>query len=134
MLEGRPVYCYNLFGAERFKFHGEQQVDKGEHQIRAEFAYDGGGLAKGGTVALFVDGNKVGEGRVDATQPMLFSADETTDVGNDTATSVTDDFGEGETEFSGKIRWVQIDIAEDAEDPDHYISHEERLRIAMAIQ
>ena len=44
---------------------------------------------KGGTAALFVDGAKVGQGRVDATVPMAFSADETADVGNDTATPVT---------------------------------------------
>ena len=106
----------------------------GEHQIRAEFAYDGGGLAKGGLVTLYVDGDKVGEGRVDATQPMLFSADETTDVGNDAATSVTDDLGPGETRFNGKVRWVQLDIGDDADDADHYITAEERLRIAMAVQ
>ena len=56
-----------------------------------EFAYDGGGLGKGGTVTLYVDGAKVGEGRVDATVPMLFSADETTDVGSDSGTPVSDD-------------------------------------------
>jgi hypothetical protein len=134
MLEGKPVYCYNLFGTQRFKIHGEQQVGPGEHQIRMEFTYDGGGLGKGGRVTLYVDGEQVGEGRVDNTQPMLFSADETTDIGNDTATSVTDDFGPGETNFNGEISWVQIDIGEDAEDADHYISEEERLRIAMAIQ
>jgi arylsulfatase len=49
-----------------------------------EFAYDGGGLGKGGDVTLFVDGEAVGEGHVEATVPMLFSADETTDVGRDT--------------------------------------------------
>ena len=65
----------------------------GEHQVRMEFAYDGGGLAKGGTVSLYVDGDKVGEGRVEGTQPMVFSADETTDVGGDTATPVSDDYG-----------------------------------------
>jgi hypothetical protein len=91
--QGRPAYCYNLFGLQRFKVYGEQPIPAGEHQVRAEFAYDGGGLAKGGTVTLYVDGVRVGEGRVDATQPMLFSADETTDVGSDSATPVSDDYG-----------------------------------------
>ena len=63
-----------------------------------EFAYDGGGLAKGGTATLFVDGSQVGEGRVDATVPMLFSGDETTDVGSDTGTPVTDDLVGAETD------------------------------------
>ena len=58
-----------------------------------EFTYDGGGVGKGGDVALFVDGEQVGEGRVDGTVPMVFSADETTDVGSDTATPVSDDYG-----------------------------------------
>ena len=134
MLNGKPVYCYNLFGAQRFKVHGEKTVEPGEHQVRAEFDYDGGGLAKGGTVTLYVDGESVGEGRVEATQPMIFSADETTDVGSDTATSVTDDFTSADTRFTGRVQWVQIDIGEDADDADHYITPEERLRIAMAIQ
>ena len=99
-----------------------------------EFAYDGGGLGKGGDVTLFVDGEPVGEGRVEATVPMLFSADETTDVGSDTATPVSDDYGARDSEFTGKVRWVQLDIDEAAEDADHLISPEERLQIAMARQ
>jgi arylsulfatase A-like enzyme len=132
--DGRPAYCYNLFGLQRFKVYGEQPIPAGEHQVRAEFAYDGGGLAKGGTVTLYVDGAKAGEGRVDATQPMLFSADETTDVGSDSATPVSDDYGPKDSAFSGRVRWVQIDLDEAAEDLDHLISPEERLRIAMTRQ
>jgi arylsulfatase len=132
--DGRPAYCYNLFGLQRFKVYGEQPIPAGEHQVRAEFAYDGGGLAKGGTVTLYVDGAKAGEGRVDATQPMLFSADETTDVGSDSATPVSDDYGPKTSAFSGRVRWVQIDLDEAAEDLDHLISPEERLRIAMTRQ
>jgi len=102
--------------------------------VRMEFAYDGGGLGKGGTVSLYLDGAKVGEGRVDATVPMLFSADETTDVGSDSATPVSDDYGPKDSAFTGRVRWVEIDLGDDAEDLDHLISPEERLRIAMARQ
>ena len=80
--DGRPAYCYNLFGLQRFKVYGEEPIPAGEHQVRVEFAYDGGGLGKGGAVTLYVDGDLVGEGRVEGTVPMLFSADETTDVGS----------------------------------------------------
>ena len=132
--EGRPAYCYNLFGLQRFKVYGADPMPAGDHQVRVEFAYDGGGLAKGGTATLFVDGSQVGEGRVDATVPMVFSADETCDLGSDTATPVTDDIREGETEFNGRIRWVELSIGDDAEDADHLISPEERYRIAMARQ
>jgi arylsulfatase len=130
--EGRPAYCYNLFGLQRFKTYGEEPIAAGEHQVRMEFAYDGGGLGKGGTVTLYVDGAKVGEGRVEGTVPMAFSADETTDVGSDTATPVSDDYGPKTSTFTGRVRWVQIDL--DVDDNDHLITPEERLRIAMARQ
>jgi arylsulfatase len=132
--EGKPAYCYNLFGLERFKVYGEEPLAEGEHQVRHEFAYDGGGLGKGGTVALFVDGTKVGEGRIEGTVPMLFSADETLDIGSDSGTPVSDDLPVDELEFNGKVRWVEIDLGEDAEDSDHLITPDERLKIAMARQ
>jgi arylsulfatase len=132
--EGRPTYCYNLFGLQQFKVQGDQPIPAGEHQVRVEFAYDGGGLAKGGEVTLFIDGTKVGQGRVGATQPMIFSGDETTDVGCDSATPVSDDYGPKGSRFSGRVRWVEIDLGEAAEDLDHLITPEERLRIAMAKQ
>jgi arylsulfatase A-like enzyme len=132
--KGRPAYCYNLFGLQRFKVEGEAAIPLGEHQVRMEFAYDGGGLGKGGDITLYVDGDKVAEGRVEGTVPMLFSADETTDVGSDTATPVSDDYGPKDSEFTGDIHWVQIGVDEAAEDVDHLISPEERLRIAMARQ
>jgi arylsulfatase len=130
--EGRLAYCYNLFGLQRFKVLGEEPIGPGEHQVRMEFAYDGGGLGKGGEVTLYLDGKQAGQGRVEGTVPMLFSADETTDVGADTATPVSDDYGPKDSEFTGRVRWVQIDIDEDAEDLDHLITAEERLRIALA--
>ena len=132
--QGKPAFCYNLFGLEQFKVYGEAQIPEGEHQVRVEFTYDGGGVGKGGTAKLFVDGSEVGEGRVDNTVPMAFSADETTDVGTDSATPVTDDLTPKDVTFTGRVKWVQIDLGEDAEDADHLISPEERYRIAMARQ
>jgi arylsulfatase A-like enzyme len=132
--EGKPAYCYNLFGGQRFKVYGDAPVPAGEHQVRMEFAYDGGGLGKGGDVTLFVDGASAGKGRVEGTVPMLFSADETADVGVDSATPVSDDYGPKDGRFTGRVRWVQLDIDDAAEDLDHLITPEERLRIAMARQ
>jgi hypothetical protein len=131
---GKPVYCYNLLGLQRIKIEGDPPIPTGEHQVRMEFKYDGGGLAKGGAATLYVDGKEAGSGRVHATIPMVFSGDETTDVGNDSATPVSDEYGPKDSKFNGRIRWVQIDIDEAAEDPDHLITPEERLRIAMARQ
>ncbi len=132
--EGRPAYCYNFFGLQRFKVYGERPIPSGEHQVRMEFAYDGGGLGKGGEVKLYVDGEEAGKGRVEATVPLAFSADETCDLGIDSATPVSDDHGALDSQFTGRIRWVQIDLDDAAEDVDHLIEPEERLRIAMARQ
>src|SRR6185295_18925550 len=132
--DGKPTYCYNLLGLQRFKVAGGAAIPSGTHQVRMEFAYDGGGLAKGGTVTLYVDGDEVGEGRVEGTVPMIFSGDETADVGSDTASPVSDDYGPGDNVFNGEVAWVQIDLGEDAEDADHLITPEERLSVAMARQ
>jgi hypothetical protein len=119
---------------QRFKVGSDAPIPPGTHQLRMEFAYDGGGLAKGGAVTLYLDGDQVGEGRVEGTVPMMFSGDETCDVGSDTTSPVSDDYsGEGSA-FTGTVNWVQIDIDEAAEDLDHLITPEERLRVAMARQ
>jgi len=132
--EGRPVYCYNLAALAQVKVEGSAPIPSGEHQVRMEFAYDGGGLGKGGKVTLFVDGEEVGDGQLGATVPMIFSADETTDVGSDTGTPVSDDYGSRDNEFNGKVAWVQLDIDANAESVDHLITPEERMRVAMARQ
>lgn len=99
-----------------------------------EFAYDGGGMAKGGTVSLYIDGEKTGEGRIDRTEPMVFSLDDKTDVGSDRCTPVSDDYDPAGSDFNGHIKWVQIDLGEDAQDADHFITAEERYRVAVALQ
>jgi arylsulfatase A-like enzyme len=132
--DGKPAYCYNLFGLQRFKVYGDAAIPPGTHQVRMEFAYDGGGLGKGGTASLYLDGAKVGEGRVEATVPMVFSADETLDVGSDSGTTVTDDLAPADIAFTGRVRWVEIDLGDDANDPDHQISPDELLKVAMARQ
>jgi len=133
-LEGKPVYCHNLLGLQRFKIAGATAIPAGKHQVRMEFTYDGGGLGKGGLVTLYVDGVKQGEGRVDATVPLVFSADETADIGRDTASPVSDDYDAETSIFTGAVHWVQIDLGADAADADHLISPEERLRVIMARQ
>jgi len=131
--DGKPKYCYNFYGLNRYTVEGASKIPPGTHQVRMEFTYDGGGLAKGGTVTLYVDGKKAGEGRVDQTEPFLFSADETCDVGNEFGSPVTYDYPTPK-KFSGEVNWVELDLGKDAVDLDHLISPEERLRVAMAIQ
>ncbi len=130
--DGRPKYCYNFFGLHQGYIEGENVLPAGEHQLRMEFTYDGGGVAKGGAISLYVDGKAVGKGRVEQTEPQLFSADETFDVGNEFGSPVTTDYSR--RKFTGEVKWVQIDLGADAADADHFIKPEERLHLALAIQ
>ena len=134
LIDGHLKYCHNLAGLAEFITTATEPVPAGTHQVRMEFGYDGGGLAKGGDVTLFVDGAKVGEGRADATVPMLYSADETCDIGQDIGSSVSSEYSPETSRFTGKVHWVQLDIDEAAEDLDHLITPEERLRVAMSRQ
>jgi arylsulfatase len=129
---GKATFVYNVLGIQEFAIEADRPIPTGTHQVRMEFAYDGGGLAKGGDVSLYYDGTPVGSGRVGATQPMIFSADETTDIGYESGTTVTPAYTSRTSRFTGKIRWVQIDLGKD--DHDHYIDDDERLRVAMARQ
>jgi arylsulfatase len=99
-----------------------------------EFAYDGGGLGKGATITLYLDGKPVGQGRVERTHAFSFSMDETTDIGSDAGAPVSQDYEPTNNEFTGKVNWVQIDVDKAAEDLDHLISPEERFQLAMAKQ
>jgi arylsulfatase A-like enzyme len=130
--QGKPKYCHNLAGLMRFYVEGTESVPVGTHEVRMEFAYDGGGLAKGGTTTLFIDDKQVGEGRVDATVPMIYSGDETCDVGRDTGTPVSEDYTSAASQFPGTVNWVRLDIGDDGH--DHLISAEDRMRVATAIQ
>jgi len=129
---GKAKFAYNLCGIETYSAEAHAAIPAGKHQVRVEFAYDGGGLGKGGNVSLYYDGTKVGSGRVERTQAFVFSADETTDVGRDTGTPVSADYDLKSSRFNGTVNWVQIDVGK--EDLDHLIKPEERLRVAMERQ
>jgi arylsulfatase A-like enzyme len=129
---GKAKFVYNLLGIHEFPIEATEPIPTGKHQVRMEFAYDGGGLGKGGEVTLYCDGREVGKGRVAMTQAMVFSADETTDIGYESGTPVSTDYTTQNSRFNGKINWVQINLGKDTH--DHLISPEERLRVAMARQ
>ena len=75
--------------------------------------------------------SKVGEGRIEQTEPFVFSADETLDIGFESGSSVTTDYSSNR--FNGEVNWVQNDVGDDANDLDHFLNHQERLKIAMAL-
>ena len=130
--DGRLKYCYNFFGLKQFYTESAVTLPEGRHQVRMEFAYDGGGPAKGGKVTLFVDGKPVGTGRVDATEPALFSADETCDIGTEFGSLVTPDYGR--RDFNGDVNWVELAVGDDAKRGDASVTVADRLQLAMGIQ
>ena len=129
--DGYAAFVYNLLGMTEFITTASEVLSPGSHQVRAEFAYDGGGLAKGGDVTLFYDGTPVGKGRVEQTQPMVFSAEETTDIGEDYGLPVSQDYA-GASKFTGRISVVQIDVGTD--DHSHLIDPAEVARVAISRQ
>jgi arylsulfatase len=109
--DGVPAYDYNFIGLQRFTVAATEKLKPGKSTIKFDFAYDGGGLAKGGTGTLYVNGTKVAKGRIERTQPMIFSADETADVGIDLATPVVESIGsEAKSRFTGKIPKVTVEV------------------------
>ncbi len=132
--EGKLKYCYNWSGMKHFYAESQVKLAPGPHQVRMEFKYDGGGLGKGGLASLFVDGEKAGEGRVDATLAMIFSADDGCDVGEDTGAPVSPDYGSRGNHFNGEIKGVLISIADAPENSSHLIDPEDVVRMAMARQ
>jgi arylsulfatase len=129
---GKLKYCYNFFGIDLTFVESAQALTAGHHQVRMEFKYDGGGLGKGGAIKLYVDGKAAGEGRIERSVPMAYSADETCDIGKEAGSPVSPDYGPEHNAFSGTVNWVQIDLEKD--DQDHLISPEERFKVAMARQ
>ncbi len=111
MNEGIPCYDYNFLGMQRFTVSSNKKLPSGKSTIRFEFDYDGGGVAKGGTGTFYINDEKAGEGRIEHTQPRIFSADETADVGIDLATPVVEVIGaEEESRFTGSIPKVIVEV------------------------
>ena len=109
--DGVPAYDYNFLGMQRFTVAADTALPAGKSTIRFEFAYDGGGVGKGGTGTIYVNGEKVAEGRIERTQPAIFSADETADVGIDLATPVVETIGsEARSRFTGRIPKVTVEV------------------------
>ena len=108
--DGKLKYCYNWLDRERYTIESKDALPTGKVTVKFEFNYDGGGVGKGGTGTLYVNDQKVGDGRIERTQPFIFSADETEDVGEDLGTPVTEDYKEGDNKFTGTIEKVTIAV------------------------
>jgi hypothetical protein len=126
----RAAFVYNVLGLQLFAIEAEEPIPAGTHQVRMEFDYDGGGLGKGGNVRLYYDGEQVAEGRVEATHPLIFSADETTDVAYEAGTPVSADHTR--ERFMGDVKWVKLELGSDMH--DHRVDPEHAMRVAMSVQ
>jgi arylsulfatase len=131
MHDGAARFVYNLLGVNVSVTDAHEPLAAGEHQVRVEFAYDGGGLAKGGTVSLYYDGKKTGEGKVLATAPMLFGT-ETAEIGHELGTPVLPGTAPVDTVFNGTIKWVELATGED--DHSQMAEPEDVINMLMAKQ
>lgn len=130
--EGKPAFAYNVLGLSTDFVRAENSLGPGKHSLVVHFAYDGGGLGKGGTVSITADGTEYATGRVERTMPFIFSLDETVDIGQDLASPVSSDYGSSGNQFTGTIAWIRLDLGEDTH--DHLIDPQHLVNIAMTRQ
>jgi hypothetical protein len=116
LLQGKPVFYYNLVGVDRTSVSSYDKLPPGKHSIVLTFKYDGGGIGKGGLATLSVDGKKVAEQKLARTIPFRVSADETLDIGEDTGTPVSEDY-HVPFKFTGTLNKVVINLGEAALTP-----------------
>ena len=121
LLDGKPVYLYNLFGMQRTRWEGDQALAPGKHTLEFDFKYDGlgaetlmygspSGLGQSGTGTLKVDGKVVAEQKMEKTIPMLMQWDESFDVGADTGSPVEDKDYKTPFHFNGEINKLTLTI------------------------
>jgi len=114
LLDGKPTFVHAFSNQEQHKYRiaSNQKLSPGKHTVRFDFKYDGGGIGKGGTGTLLVDGQQVAQGRIERTVRFRFSLDETFDVGEDTGTAVIDDYAEQlPYKFTGTLAKLTVDLA-----------------------
>jgi hypothetical protein len=138
MQDRKPQFVYALSNQTKHKFRiaSNQPIPAGNHVVRFNFKYDGGGIGKGATGILFVDGKQVADGRIPQTVPVRFSLDETFDVGEDTGTPVVDDYVDKMPfSFTGTLKKFVVILEPEkltVEERKHLL--EEEARAGMAIQ
>jgi len=112
MKDGKPAFTYNFLGLERYVVSSAKKLTEGPVTVKLDFVYDGDGNGKGGLATLYIDGQASAKARVERTQPNMFSADETADVGLDNQTPVALGIGYGpeETRFTGEIDKVIVEL------------------------
>jgi arylsulfatase len=121
-------------GMQVTKVAGPEPLPAGSHRVVMSFTYDGGGPGRGGDIALSVGGATVAEGRLERSVPLVFSLDETCDVGHDSGLPVSDDYRAEDSQFTGTVHSVLIELADGAADFNHLVDPQLRLSTALARQ
>jgi arylsulfatase len=132
--DGTPAYCYNLMGLQSTKVVGGTALAPGRRRLALLFDYDGGGPGRGAALTLTVDGETVAEGRLERSVPLVFSFDETCDVGHDGGLAVSDDYTPASSTFTGEVESVLLEVADGAADFSHLVDPQLRLTLALARQ
>jgi hypothetical protein len=112
LIDGKPEFTYNFLGLERYVVSSSEKLPMGASTVKFDFVYDGDGYGKGGGGTIYVNDKEIGHARIEKTQPNIFSADETADVGLDNQTPVALGIGYGpeETKFTGTIEKVVVEL------------------------
>ncbi len=131
--DGKPVFHYNLANVGHYNIAAKDALPPGKHTVVFDFKYDGGGIGKGGTGTITVDGRQIAQGRIANTMPVRFSLDETFDVGEDTSTPVSEDY-DVPFKFTGQIEKVVVNLGETklgATDQQKLQGMEQKARLAV---
>jgi len=120
ILKGRPVFVYNYLNRKRTFWEAGDQLGQGRHILEFSFKYDGlgsgtlafnnpSGIGQGGTGVLKVDDKEVSTEKVPSTIPLVMQWNENFDIGSDTGTSISDDYGPP-FKFTGKLDKLTLHI------------------------
>jgi len=129
LLEGKPVWVWNLVDLERVRWEGPDAIGPGRHTIRYRFDYAGmgpgtlafnsfAGVGQPGVGTLEVDGKVVATQKMEKTLPMILQWDESFDIGSDTLTGVNDADYQPPFAFTGKLTKLTIDVNRPQLSPD----------------
>jgi hypothetical protein len=136
--DSKPEFAYAMSNQPEHKFRivSSQPLRGGNHVVRLNFTYEGGGIGRGATGTLLVDGKPVAQGQIPRTIPARFSLDETFDVGEDTGTPVTEDYAaKMPFAFTGTLKKFVVVLEPDKLTPEERQRlREEEAKASMAVQ
>ncbi|HEX3902307.1 MAG TPA: arylsulfatase [Polyangia bacterium] len=107
--DGKPTFVYNFLSIDRPTFVGPEPLPAGKTKLVVDFAYDGGGMGKGGQLTMTANGTMIAEGRLARTIPAAMALGEGLDIGCDTGSPIDFTY-KMPFAFSGKIEKVTVEL------------------------